>query len=99
MSGIRGRAVKVGGVATEAAGYSTRTTDDGAVGTPILRPAYRSAQGVSQPTTPVGGGSGVNLLDLSGVPAWRLIAVAAAMLWLGIVFVSFRGGITGGVRV
>lgn len=99
MSSIRGRAIKVGGVATEAAGFSARTESDGAAGTPILRPAYRSAQGVSQPTAPLGGGSGVSLLDLSGVPAWRMIAVAAALLWLGFVFVSFRGGISGGVRV
>lgn len=98
MSSIRGRVIRPGGMATDPQGATART-EPGAGNAPITRPAYRVSQGVSQPAG-VGGASGPHpLLDFSGIPAWRLVAVVASLLWLGFVYINLRGGISGGIRV
>lgn len=101
MSSTRGRTIRRGGMAVDD-GASARTYP-GPGNAPITRPAYRSAQGVSQPAgvAPTGvGGAGHPLLDFSGVPAWRTAFAVAALVWLGFVWVSLRGGgISGGVRL
>lgn len=97
MSSTRGRTIRRGGMAIDA-GANGRT-EPGPANAPITRPAYRTVQGVSQPAG-VGGADGPHpFLDLRGVPAWRLIAVGLAAAWLGFVWISLRGGISGGVRV
>ena len=100
MSGTRGRALKVGGVVTEPAGYSTRTEGS----PPILRPSYASPGGGTQFRAEggpglSGPGGGHPLLDFSGVTGWRLLFTLAAAAYLGFWFVSLRGGISGGVRL
>lgn len=97
MSSIRGRVIRQGGMAVDA-GASART-EAGPGNAPITRPAYRVSQGTIQPAGIGGASGGHALLDLSGIPAWRLVAVVAALAWLGFVWVSLRGGISGGVRV
>ncbi len=101
MSTIRGRVVKHGGMAVDA-GASGRT-EYGPGNAPITRPAYRVSQGTLQPAGVGGGatvGAGHPLLDFSGIAAWRTVAVVAALVWLGFVFVSIgRGGVAGGVRL
>lgn len=74
MSTIRGRAVKVGGVATQPQGAEGRTT-----AAQITRPAFTIGPGPGQP---MGGASGGGLLDLSTVGAWRLIAVGVAFAYV-----------------
>jgi len=96
MSAPRGRVLRYGGQVVDPQGATART--EGPPNAPITRPAYRISQGVSQPAG-VGGPAAPAWLDLSGVPFWRLVMVASAVLWLGVVWVSFRGGISGGVRV
>lgn len=104
MSSSRGRTLKLGGMATEPAGFSTRTAADQQAA-PILRPAYQSPGGGTQfrPSggAPIGGGSdGHPLLDFSGVTGWRLLFTIAAAAYLGFWFVSLgRGGLSGGVRL
>ena len=78
MSTIRGRAIKVGGVAFQD-GAAPRTNDLG-----VVRPAFAIHAGIRQP---IGGGSsgfslGHPLLDLSSVSAWRLIAVGLAFAYV-----------------
>jgi len=79
---------------------ATARTEPGPGNQPITRPAFRTSPGGTQLSpTGVGGPDPRSLLDLSGVPAWRLIAVALAALWLGIVYVRIGGGVSGGIRV
>lgn len=79
MSTIRGRAIKVGGVAWQD-GAAPRTNDFG-----IVRPAFAINAGIRQP---IGGGAsgglslGHSLFDLSSVSAWRLIAVGIALAYV-----------------
>jgi hypothetical protein len=80
-------------------------TDDGATGrttggnAPITRPAFRITQGQIQPAG-VGGGGGHPLLDLTSVSGWRLVAVVAALFYIGVFHLSVgRGGISGGVKL
>jgi len=98
MSTIRGRAVKVGGVAVEPAGFSSRT--EGLGQSAITRPAYRSAaSGQIQPAGiasgqgggPYMGGMSHPLLDLSSVAGWRLVAVAVAVVYIWGFHVSLGG--------
>lgn len=100
MSSTRGRVVKQGGVATEPAGFSTRTETQGQQ--PITRPAYRVANGQFQPAG-VGGPAGLSshpLLDLSSVSGWRLVMVGLALLYVGIFHFSIVSrGISAGVRL
>lgn len=77
MSTIRGRAIKVGGIATEPAGFSTRT---GGADDSVTRQAYQSAAGQIQPLSNLT--LGHPLLDLSQVGTWRLLAVAAAAAYV-----------------
>ena len=101
MSSSRGRGVKLGGIATEPAGFSTRTEQS----PPILRPAYRSPGGGTQlqaggAPLAQGGSSGHPLLDFSGVTGWRLAFTLAAAAYLGFWFISLGGGrVSGGVRL
>ena len=78
MSSTRGRVVKQGGIAFQPQGAAPRTTDMG-----ITRPAFTISAGIRQP---VGGPGyltlGHPLLDLSGVSAWRLIAVGVAIAYV-----------------
>jgi hypothetical protein len=99
MSAPRGRVIRGGGMAVDPQGASART--EGPPEAPITRPAFRTSPGGTNfAATGVGGPKTAAFLDLSGVPFWRLLYVAVAALWLGIVFVNFgRGGISGGVRV
>lgn len=76
MSTIRGRAIKVGGVETDAAGFAARTDQNR-----LTRPAYRITAGQIQPVPGVLG-IGHPLLDLSTVGSWRLIAVAVAIAYV-----------------
>lgn len=78
MSTTRGRAIKVGGVETDAAGFAART---GGGNNNLTRPAYRITSGQIQPV-PGTLGLGHPLLDLSQVGSWRLIAVAAALAYI-----------------
>lgn len=75
MSSIRGRAIKVGGVAAQ----------DGAEGRSdnnlLTRPAYRITSGQFQPI-PSMLGPGHPLFDLSTPGAWRLVAVAVAVAYV-----------------
>lgn len=100
MSSTRGRVVKQGGVATEPAGFSTRTETQGQQ--PITRRAYRVANGQFQPAG-VGGPAGVlghPLLDFSTVSGWRLLVVAGALLYVGVFHFSIVSrGISAGVRL
>lgn len=87
-------------MAVDPQGATART--EGPPNAPITRPAFRTAPGGTQfsPAGVGGGGNGHPLLDLSSVSFWRLAITAAAVLWLGIVWVQIgRGGISGGVRV
>lgn len=101
MSSSRGRTLKFGGMATEAAGFNGRTE----ASPPILRPAYRSPGGGTQlqaggAAVGVGGPGGHPLLDFSGVTGWRLLFTVAALGYLGFWFVSVSGGgLRGGVRL
>ena|SRR5215469_5800902 len=99
MSSTRGRAVKLGGMATEPAGFNQRT--DQALNT---RPAYQSPGGGTQfapagVASAVGGAAGHPFLDFSGVTGWRLVFTLAAAFYLGFWFITLRGGgISGGIR-
>lgn len=98
MSSTRGRVIRPGGVAADAGATARFEPSPNA---PITRPAYRVSQGVSQPAGVGGAGpyGGHPLLDFSSVAAWRNVAFVAALLWLGFVWVSLRGGVAGGVRL
>lgn len=76
MSSIRGRAIKVGGVETDAAGFASRVDRNN-----LTRPAYRITAGQVQPVPGILG-PGHPLLDLSQVSSWRLIAVAVAVAYI-----------------
>jgi hypothetical protein len=76
VSTVRGRAIKVGGVETDAAGFAARTDKNN-----LTRPAYRITAGQIQPI-PATLGPGHPLLDLSEVGSWRLIAVALAVAYV-----------------
>ena len=78
MSTIRGRAIKVGGIATEPAGFSTRTGGLGDNG--LTRPAYQSAAGQIQPLSNLD--LGHPLLDLRGLPARRLAVIGLAAAYV-----------------
>lgn len=87
MSTIRGRAIKVGGVATQAAGAAPRTDSSG-----VTRPAFTIQAGIRKPT----GGPGylvgpTTLLDPSSVAFWRLVAVAAAVAYVVGFHVTLNG--------
>ena len=99
MSSIRGRVYRPGGVAADAG--ATARTEPGPANQPITRPAYRVSQGVMQPQGVGGAGpyGGHALLDFSSIAAWRTWIAVGALLWLGFVWVSFRGGVAGGVRL
>lgn len=98
MSSTRGRVVRQGGVQVETAGFSTRT--EGPSNAPITRPAYRVSNGQMQPAGVGGAGLGHPLLDFSTVSGWRLVAVAAALLYVGVFHFSIVSrGISGGVRL
>ncbi|HYR17891.1 MAG TPA: hypothetical protein VEQ15_00270 [Myxococcales bacterium] len=76
MPTIRGRAVQIGGMETDA-GANARTDDNNL----LTRPAYRYVGGAPSPI-PATLGIGHPLLDLSTVGAWRLIAVAVAVAYI-----------------
>lgn len=76
MATIRGRAIKVGGVATDVGGASGRADSNN-----LTRPAYRVTAGQFQPI-PSRLGIGHELFDLSQVGSWRLIAVAVAVAYV-----------------
>jgi hypothetical protein len=89
-STIRGRAIKVGGVATQPAGYAGRTSPQ----TNATRPAYTIQAGFRKPT----GGAGFatnagrsNLFDPTSVAFWRLVAVALAVAYVVGFHVSLNG--------
>ena len=97
-SSIRGRIVKVGGVAQDA-GASARTEQ--VDNTVLTRPAYRVSQGQMQPAG-VGGAAGGTgpLLDLSNIAFWRLLVVGAAALYVGLFHFQFSPrGVAAGVRL
>lgn len=99
MSTTRGRVIRPGGVAYDPQGATPRT-EAGPGNQPITRPAYRVSQGVFQPAGIGGPGGGAPLLDISGVPFWRLFWTLAAAAYLGFWFVSVRrGGVSAGVRL
>jgi hypothetical protein len=81
MPTIRGRAIKVGGMATDGQGATARVD-------PVsqqTRPAFRSAAQIFQPTGGAGGrgfGAVGPLLDPSTVAFWRLLAVALALAYI-----------------
>jgi len=99
MSSPRGRIVRPGGMAVDPQGATART-EPGPGNAPITRPAYRVSQGVMQPAGVAGGVGGPHpFLDFSGLPFWRTAITLAALGWLGFVWISLRGGLSGGVRL
>lgn len=87
MSTIRGRAIKVGGVATQPEGWAARTDSSG-----VTRPAFTIQAGIRKPT----GGPGYlvgpgALLDPSSVAFWRLVAVGVAVAYVVGFHVSLNG--------
>lgn len=78
MSTIRGRAIKVGGVAYQVGGADGRQDSN-----QVVRPAFKITAGIKEPTGVPGiGGAHAALFDLSGVTAWRLIAVGLALAYV-----------------
>ena len=83
MASIRGRVVRVGGMATDA-GATTRTQPDQSVSgqSSILRPAYRISATTIVPTSPQS--SLLGYLDPNSLAFWRLaIGVGALGYILG----------------
>jgi hypothetical protein len=77
LSTIRGRAIKVGGVATQEGAMGRQDANQ------VVRPAFKISAGIKQPTGVGGFGlAGSGLFDLSGVSAWRLIAVGLALAYV-----------------
>ena len=100
MSSIRGRVYRPGGVVADAG--ATARTEPGPANQPITRPAYRVNPGGTLMPQGVGGAGpygGHPLLDFSSVAAWRTWIAVGALLWLGFVWVSLKGGVSGGVRL
>lgn len=92
-----GSEVRPGGVATDA-GASGRTDPISR----ITRPAYRTSQGVTQPTGGQGGPASHPLLDLSTVSGWRTVFVLAALAYVAgfhITLGRFRVGAGPGARI
>jgi hypothetical protein len=75
---IRGRAVKVGGVAFQQ-GAAPRTNELG-----VVRPAFAINAGIRQPLGGAGAGFSLGhpLLDLGSVSGWRMVAVGLAFLYV-----------------
>jgi len=99
MSTIRGRALKFGGMATEPAGFSIRTSSGGGVGgdqnTLLNRPAYQSPQGTF--FSPAGAAAGAlpgglgSLLDLRGITSRRIFWVLVAAAYIGVFHITLDG--------
>jgi len=79
---IRGRALKVGGVAVQPQGGAARTeaSPTSATGaSSILRPAYSFSASQLRPTIPA---SFTSVFDPSSILFWRLLLVGAAVLYI-----------------
>jgi hypothetical protein len=97
VSTTRGRVLRPGGMAVDPQGASARTETGN---TAITRPAYRVAQGEFQPAGVGGPAGGHPLLDLSSVSGWRVLAVVAALFYIGVFHVTLgRGGVRAGVTL
>ena len=82
MATIRGRAIKVGGVAVQPQGGASRTDASAQSSTgasSILRPAYSFNASVLRPTMPA---SFTSVFDPSSILFWRLLLVGAAVLYI-----------------
>jgi hypothetical protein len=82
MATIRGRALKVGGVATQPQGGASRTDTSPTSATgasSILRPAYSFNASILRPTMP---SSFTSAFDPSSILFWRLLLVGAAVLYI-----------------
>ena len=87
MTTIRGRAIKLGGVATQPTGFAGRAQDQ------VTRPAFVIQAGIRKPTGgppayQVGQGT---LWDPSTPGFWRIVLVAGAFLYVVGFHVSLHG--------
>jgi hypothetical protein len=73
---IRGRMVKVGGVAAQPQGAAGRTDTSSTGASSILRPAYSFNAGIFKPTMPA---SFTSVLDPNSILFWRLVLALAAV--------------------
>jgi len=79
LASIRGRAVKVGGVAVQPQGGAARTDTSTTGASSVLRPAYSFSASTLRPTIPA---SFTSVFDPSSVLFWRLLLVGAAVLYI-----------------